>query len=511
MPQSLSPADAHAKYLQMKKKYPTLTPAAWRKAAAQELGMDYNTYLEIWKQNKGAKAAQKLVAEPKPTLPAAQSPGPKMVQPGETTTASAEPSLAKTFSDVDNTVDLYQKGLMSQQEMLDDLKFQVDKFTSPADKHVLQNHILGKTKKAFIPDHEVLNAITESAEDVIMTHSGPLTHDLAQSVYKQMKKNMPGATPAVWRHNAAKYLGVDYNDYLLAWKKKPGTGAIKKLPVDPNVALSPSKVGKYANSDIDADQLKAELCTLYGPGAEPNFISLVYDEFVGSWSVQFPNSLLKSQAAKDKVAQGLEQLGLKVVKKPNGYYEISTSSAKKTVKANIDQIKQTGTYTLPDGKVVLDINAADVWTESWWKTLNAQTRDDWKNYTGSGYRTINDGLRHGSASAQTRARAKRISDSMPKVDHQMMVFRGSPLQISSFRVGELWRDKGFMSTAINPGGAWQGVKFEITCPKGTKGMYIGKRSSHPSENEFLLDKDTEFRVLEVDTINKIVRMVAIPH
>lgn len=498
----------------MKKKYPTLTPAAWRKAAAQELGMDYNTYLAIWKQNKGAKAAQKLVAEAKPTLPAAQNPGPKMVQAGEDFGELPSPSLSKTIDDVDSTVKLYDAGLMSQEEMLNDLKFHLNKMDIPGDKTELQNHILAATKKLGISDHEVLTAIAESAEDVIVTVHGPLTHDLAQSVYKQMKKDMPGATPAVWRHNAAKYLGVDYNDYLLAWKKKPGTGAIKKLPVDPNVALSPSKVGKYANTDIDADQLKAELCTLYGPGAQPQYISLTYDEFAGSWSVQFPTSLLKSQAAMDKVAQGLEQLGLKVIKNPHmtNYYKISSAKAKQTVKGNITQVKQTGTYTLPDGKVVLDSNAADAWTESWWAKLNSTTRDAWKNYTASGYRAINGALRgtQGMTSA-VKAKVKLISDSMPKLEHQMMVFRGSPLQISTFRKGELWKDKGFMSTAINPGSAWSGVRFEITCPKGTRGMYIGKKSSHPHENEFLLDAGTEFRVLEVDKVNNIVRLVAIPH
>lgn len=475
--------------------------------------MDYNTYLAIWKLNKGAKAAQKLVAEAKPTLPAAQNPGPTMGIQGAKVVDDVGDTVSAATKAVDDTVKMYEKGLMTEDEFLKDLDDLIAGVKDAKAKASVQTYVSDATQSMGIGATDVLKAQVGSAEDIVMTTHGPLTHDLAQATYKQMKKSMPGATPAVWRHEAAKLLGVDYNDYLLAWKKKAGSGAIKKLPVDPNVALSPSKLGKYANQDIDADQLKAELCTLYGPGAQPNYINLIYDEFSGSWSVQFPSSLLKSEAAKEKVVQGLEQLGLKVVKKPHtNFYEISTNKAKQTVKANVDQIKQTGTYTLPDGKVVLDNTAADQWTESWWSRLNSTTRDAWKNYTASGYRTINGALRGTQAmTSSIKAKVKLISDSMPKLEHQIMVFRGSPLQISTFREGELWRDKGFMSTAINPGSAWTGVKFEITCPKGTRGMYIGKRSSHPSENEFLIDAGTEFRVLSVDKVKQVVRLVAIPH
>lgn len=419
----------------------------------------------------------------------------------------SEVGAIKAQKDLDEVVQAFKEGSIDSEMVDDAFKYMMDDIGGYNLTESQLVKMIGKAK-------DEVDAFKAVAGDTVQTTLGPLTHDLAQSVYKQMKKDMPGATPAVWRHNAAKYLGVDYNDYLLAWKKKPGTGAIKKLPADPNVSLSPTKVGKYSNSDIDADQLKAELCTLYGPEAQPQYINLIYDEFDGSWSVQFPSSLLKSQAAMDKVAHGLKQLGLNVAKTPNmtNYYKISSTKAKQTVKANIKQIKQTGTFTLPDGKVVLDSNAADSWTESWWSKLNSTTRDAWKNYTASGYRTINGALRGKQAmTSAIKAKVKLISESMPKLEHQMMVFRGSPLDISTFRNGELWKDKGFMSTAINPGSAWTGVKFEITCPKGTRGMFIGKRSSHPHENEFLLDAGTEFRVLEVDKANNIVRLVAIPH
>jgi hypothetical protein len=42
------------------------------------------------------------------------------------------------------------------------------------------------------------------------------------------------------------------------------------------------------------------------------------------------------------------------------------------------------------------------------------------------------------------------------------------------------------------------VKMVITVTKGTQGMYIGKRSSHPGEKEWLLNKGTKFRVTKIE-------------
>jgi hypothetical protein len=99
---------------------------------------------------------------------------------------------------------------------------------------------------------------------------------------------------------------------------------------------------------------------------------------------------------------------------------------------------------------------------------------------------------------------------MVLTEHEFMVFRGTNIPIGEFKVGSLWEDMGFMSTAVNPGSAWSGVKFDITLPKGVRGMYIGKRSSHSHENEFLIDAGTKFRILSVDVQRKVVKMVAIP-
>lgn len=616
IPTAHTPESALKAYLKAKDKMPGLTPAAWRKQAAIDMGLDYNTYLALWKVHKGAAKALKMVPESTPTVPAAVSQtktmgvkaaSPRMTQEqlklaididsfedpsmklwddgadhfnlqfnddlygsvamdiAETLDAGGmsytkskishivgnkkvnittfkipkvqtpvsgkmtaqvvgkttwKPTTAPTPTQVAQVKDAYEKGIISGDEALE----WYDKFQAKVTPGSVLDDVLGKyilqtkasspntftTVKASVSKKA---AASPTSSAVIQTSHGPLTHDLAQSVYKKVKKDMPGATPAVWRKAAAEYLGVDYNDYLKAWKK-PTTPAQKaaqtpasKLPPSNHVPLSPSTKGKYANKNgITSDELKDELVKLYGPGAQKQYISLDYNDAVGNWYVQFPKSILPTTQSQMAVVEGLKKLGL-LVEKKGSVWSIKTPKSAKVASKNADQIKQTGTYTSPDGKVLLDMASADRWTDSWWRTLTEAEKKSWKHYTGSGYRTINDALRRGGSSRH-EAILKRT---MMALEHEITVFRGTSIPISEFKVGGKWRDKGFMSSAINPGSAWEGIKFEITMPKKSKGMFIGQKSSHPHENEFLIDSRTEFRVIEVDTLNQRVRMVAIPH
>jgi hypothetical protein len=554
-------------FLKKKKEMPGLTPAAWRKAAAQEMGLDYDTYLALWKANKGAAKAVKMVPESTPTVPAASSSSPTMgfvpKAPINATYVNAKSAVEDLkaalksgdldASDVDDIMNdmiieygsdsaskqmiINHKAIIKAQmtetdKVLDDVEWhplsinmldQADEYVSAfASGKISAEKAISKINwfKSADPSNskkwdEALHAIKGDVltpdADVIQTIYGPLTHDLAQDVYKKMKKDLPGATPATWRHMASEYLGVDYNDYLKSWKK-PTTAAqkAKQTPTSKmhpvKTSVSPSNASKYDNKTLTVESLKNDLSRLYGPGAKPEFIDMSYDDIAGAYRVQFPNSLLPTQASKDAVADGLRALGLKVEKK-GSWYHISTKQTVKSAQGNVKQIKSTGTYTLPDGRVVLDMNKADDWTEAWWKTLTSSQQQAWKTYTGSGYRSINQGLRGGGSLTST---AQRIRQSMVLTEHEFMVFRGTNIPIGEFKVGSLWEDMGFMSTAVNPGSAWSGVKFDITLPKGVRGMYIGKRSSHSHENEFLIDAGTKFRILSVDVQRKVVKMVAIP-
>lgn len=513
LPKAFSPQDALSVYLKKKKEMPQLTPAAWRKAAAQEMGLDYDTYLALWKVHKGSAKALKMMPESTPTVPAASSSSQSM---GFSQTSTA--SQAQAFDNAVDTIKGYKKqvdsGVLDADDIADALDDVVagDSFTLLQKKQLegMIDDIMDASKVKPTATTSVKVEAAKDVVDAVPTPYGPLTHDLAQDAYKQMKKAMPNATPAVWRKAAAEKLGVNYNDYLKAWKKP--TSATQKAATKPvtggPVGTPLKQTGKYADQDITPEQLKEELARAYGPEANKAYINFTYDDLTGTYTVQFPNSILPTGMSKLAVAEKLRALGLDVKQTKLGWFEIRSPQALKTAKSNQKQIDQTGTYTLPDGKVVLDMQKADQWTERWWSGLSHSTRAAWDRYTASGYRTINGNLRSGKAPTTSD---QAISKSMQKVEHEFTVFRGTDIDIHQFTVGGKWRDKGFMSTSVNPGGAWNGVKFEIVLPKGSRGMYIGKRSSHPHENEFLIDKNTEFRVIEVDRINKRVKMVAIPH
>ena len=574
-------------YLAMKKKMPGLTPAAWRKAAAHEMGLDYDTYLALWKANKGAAKAVKMNAASTPTVPAASSSAPTMgiakkalpakpkpvampIKKSASTKAPAKTQFDEAKEAVDQLKAAVKSGELDAEDVHDIMSDMVTEYgDDPAVKLMIDAN-----KKAIMADmtqtaKQKLQASLKSSEAItdaddifkqttemglysvdeaveelqkialkydtaaiikhtedliaklktqgtatIKTPYGPLTHDLAQSVYKKIKKDMPGGTPAQWRHLSADYLGVGYDDYLKAWKKptsaaqKSATTSASKLPPIKTPPLSPSSAGKYANKDLSPDQLKSELAKLYGPGANKDFIALHYDDLDGSYTVEFPNSLLPTPASKGAVAAGLENLGLKVTWIKGGKYKIYSPKSKATASKNFQQIKSTGTYTLPDGRVVFDKAKSQEWSNSWWAQQPERVKKAWRSYTGSGYRRINSNLRKGGAPTATD---QALSGSMQYIQHEVAVFRGTSISMDKFKVGGIWQDKGFLSTAIDPGSAWSGVKFEIICPKGTKGMYIGSNSAAGNELEFLLDRGTKFHVIEVNRAQQTVKLVAIPH
>lgn len=541
LPTAHTYADVKATYDKVRKAMPGLTPAAWRKAAAQELGIDYDTFLAIWK----TKGKQALTPESTPTTPASAGPGAtmsiKQAPPKSSIPTGVETDLLK---DVDDIVKDWEKGLSTQDEALQhflgvkndvQLYLHVGEKISAATIKKIDDAISAIKNGTVVTKMPVKKAapkppttattaakaddLADQVDDLITTKFGALDNSLAKAAYNKMKVQMPGASPAVLRKAAAEYLGVDYKDYLVAWKKKPGkplTPTSKKAvgEKDAPPTVSPTTAGKYANKDITADELKAELARLFGPGANKDYIALQYNSSTGIYQVMFPKSLL-SQSAMKKVAEELRKLGLYVEKSPTGnLHSIKAGGFKKPTVTAGDQYKVIKGY---GGEELIDMNSANAWTNRWWNTIDSDVKHAWGFYTGSGYRGLNAWLRgippyqnfYTGPLDTLKTYSKQLSQSMRAVDKQFTVFRGSNAKLSDFKVGNLWSDKGFTSTSINPAGGFGGnVRFKIICPPGTKGMYIGRKSSHPGENEFLLDKNTQFRVLEVD--GNEVTLVVIP-
>jgi hypothetical protein len=574
-------------YKKKQKEMPGLTPAAWRKAAAQEMGLDYNTYLALWKEGKEAAKAIKMSPVSTPTLPTAVSPGPTMKIPMKKAQSNKLKSGQQLFNDfnaqindlkkayADGELDyqdvvdifgdlqaeyggplgqgsvqnyiaaaqknmvsaesakkvaidsakLFEKGLTTKQALAKEFKYITDKyghtkFVDDLAKDYGIDLSTGTATAAAEASADAVATAAKATDEYIQTHLGPLNHDLAQQVYKKMKIDMPGATPATLRHAAADYLKVPYDDYLAAWKK-PGATKVKSGTMPPNTTtpLSPSTTGKYSKVDITPDELKNELAKLYGPNGNPNYITLEHDIYSGQYTVQMPKGLLDS-TAQIKVKQGIQDLGLEV-KKTNNVLTIKSPAHKPPPPPEpLDLANPYNVTTYHDGTAVLDLDSGRRWTDQWWSTVSDAAKKGVKRYTTNAYRSINSALRKGGAlTGDMRA----MSEAMPYTTKQFTVFRGCgdepgrSLTIDAFKVGKKFEDLGFMSTAVTPESAWRGVKLIIDLPPGTKGMYINSVSSCPGEMEYLIDAGTQFRVVSVkegpNPANRLsgeVHLVAIP-
>ncbi|MFT3942687.1 MAG: ADP-ribosyltransferase [Ancrocorticia sp.] len=119
-----------------------------------------------------------------------------------------------------------------------------------------------------------------------------------------------------------------------------------------------------------------------------------------------------------------------------------------------------------------------------------------RDYTGSGFRSINESLRGGAAmSSDTNQRAEAISDTLAKLpDRTGPVFRGTTLsseQIASYVPGAVHPEAGFTSTSSDPKSAFPGNTLFLVISKHGKDI---SPYSHYAESEVLFDKGTGFLV-----------------
>ena len=76
--------------------------------------------------------------------------------------------------------------------------------------------------------------------------------------------------------------------------------------------------------------------------------------------------------------------------------------------------------------------------------------------------------------------------------------------------GVTFRDKGFISTTINPDLAFESYdgeadwKIHINVPKGSKGIYVAEKSNYAWEKELLLPRNSEMRVTGKDSKTKTI-------
>ncbi len=136
------------------------------------------------------------------------------------------------------------------------------------------------------------------------------------------------------------------------------------------------------------------------------------------------------------------------------------------------------------------------------------------NYTGSGSTAINNYLRNGAIDASTYGSdyarrapglVKELDATMRPTPKPMKVTRHTgteafPVQDLEDLVGDVYRDKGFLSTSIDPNGVFTSkpVKLIIDVPPGAQARWVQNISVHKSEQEVLLARNTPLKINSVE-------------
>lgn len=149
-----------------------------------------------------------------------------------------------------------------------------------------------------------------------------------------------------------------------------------------------------------------------------------------------------------------------------------------------------------------DDGALQQWINGLGRDLTAEDRAVVRAYTNSHYSTINgaarNGRHHDDILAIDRAMRPIPGDMRLRRDTSYSaVFGGmDPQQL----VGSVIADPGFFSTTIKQGGVFSGdLVYMIDAPAGTMGRYVqGSISSHSSEYELILGRDTKMLVTKVE-------------
>lgn len=144
-----------------------------------------------------------------------------------------------------------------------------------------------------------------------------------------------------------------------------------------------------------------------------------------------------------------------------------------------------------------------------------------RSYTGSGYHTMNNGLRNGGSSV---GRIKSMEEGMKPIPFDVRVERwtggdtfnsmGISPADSHTLVGKVFEDPAFLSTSIKQGGVFTGRSYQliIDVPKGTEARWVGGGISGfgMSEAELILQRGTPMLVTEVKDVvhgSKLVRQI----
>ena len=194
-------------------------------------------------------------------------------------------------------------------------------------------------------------------------------------------------------------------------------------------------------------------------------------------------------------------------------------------KNRLTKMKDSG--KLGDAKIHVDpakghsYNKSHLYDKELMASLSLNEHNSIVNYTGNGYFDMNNYLRTGNEvynkNGKTSKKIKSMTDALEKssLKEDIVVHRGiggslpkmlgvdnNTLKNKEFQQslrGTVITEKGFFSSGGAMKDAWGGTKIHAKVPKGSKAMYVDPISQFPGEHEFILQRNSSFKITDYVT------------
>ena len=194
-------------------------------------------------------------------------------------------------------------------------------------------------------------------------------------------------------------------------------------------------------------------------------------------------------------------------------------------KNRLTKMKDSG--KLGDAKIHVDpakghsYNKSHLYDKELMESLSLNEHNSIVSYTGNGYFDMNNYLRTGNEvynkNGNTSKKIKSMTDALEKssLKEDIVVHRGiggslpkmlgvdnNTLKNKEFQQslrGTVITEKGFFSSGGAMKDAWGGTKIHAKVPKGSKGMYVDPISQFPGEHEFILQRNSSFKITDYVT------------
>ena len=157
--------------------------------------------------------------------------------------------------------------------------------------------------------------------------------------------------------------------------------------------------------------------------------------------------------------------------------------------------------------------------DKWDNDLTKNERHGIYNYTSNDYSRMNRILRGGGYKVGDDHLIDYCTDGLKKwsVKEDCVVYRGmgdayafsawtnipvdklADKSVQQSLIGSRLVEKAFMSTGVNSGSAWSGIRLKVYVPAGTKGMYVDPISAYSGEKELLIQRNSTFEVKDIET------------